>query len=428
MRNTGQPSGSWYAETASPFPALPPLAGEVRADVCVVGGGYTGLGAALALAARGVRVVLLESAQIGSGGSGRNGGQIHVGHRRDQAWLEKTVGADDALALWRLAEDARRHLLALIETRAIPCDLTSGLIHADHRPGAEAANLADIEHMSRRYGYDQLTPMDRQSLARELGTDVYFGGVRDAGGGHVHPLNLALGLAQAALDAGAVIHEQSHVAAWRREAGRVVVETEGGRVVCDQLVLTGDGYGDGLSPRIDAAVMPINNFILATEPLGETADEIMRSGAAVSDTRFVVNYFRKTRDGRLLFGGGENYSPWFPSDLTGFVRRHMLKVYPRLKDVQVTHAWGGTLGITLTRAPFVRELAPGVRVATGYSGQGVVLAPWCGHLLALAALGETDGFDLLSRLPAPPFPGGRLLRWPALAAGMSWYALRDRLP
>lgn len=428
MRNTGHPAGSWYVETATAFPELPPLTGEAHAHVCVVGAGYTGLGAALALAERGVRVTVLEAARVGSGGSGRNGGQIHVGHRRDQDWLERAVGEADAMALWRLAENARHHLLTLIAERKIACDLKLGLIHADHRPGGEDENLAYIEHMRRRYGYDALAPIDRESLAWELGTDAYFGGVVDHGGGHLHPLNLALGLARAAMAEGAVIHEGSRVTAWRRASGAIVVETAKGRLTCDQLILTGDGYGDGLSPRIDARVMPINNFILTTEPLGADADLIIRSDAAVSDSRFVVNYFRKTPDGRLLFGGGENYSPWFPANLAAFVRKRMLKVYPRLHDARITHAWGGTLGITMTRAPFVRELAPGVRVASGYSGQGVVLAPWCGRLLGLAVLGETEGFDLLSRLPTPPFPGGRLLRWPALVAGMSWYALRDRLP
>jgi len=202
----------------------------------------------------------------------------------------------------------------------------------------------------------------------------------------------------------------------------------GGRVTCDQLILTGDGYLDAVAGGAGRArVMPINNFLLATEPLGERAETIIRSGAAVADTRFVINYFRKSPDGRLIFGGGENYRPGFPPDLKAFVRRHMLKVYPDLAEVEVTHAWGGTLGITVHRAPFVRELAPGARIAAGYSGQGVMLAPWFGKLLADAALGEGEGVELLAKLPTPPFPGGRLLRWPLTVAGLSWYALRDRL-
>ena len=428
MLNTGHPVTSWYAATATPFPALPPLTSDIRADVCVVGAGYTGLGAALELATRGVSVTVLEAAQVGSGASGRNGGQVHVGQRNDQAWLEKTVGRDDALALWRMAGDARAHLLGLIQTHDIACDFTPGMIHARHKRGGEAEDAAHIDFMASRYGYDQLALIDEPALADELGTDVYHGGTVDHGGGHLHPLNLALGMARAAMAAGAMIHEQTRATAWRREGGSIVVETPKGRVTCDQLILTGDGYLDELAGgKARARVMPINNFILATEPLGDRADAIIRSNAAVADSRFVINYYRKSPDGRLLFGGGENYRPGFPPDLKGFVRRHMLKIYPDLADVKVTHAWGGSLGITVHRAPFVRELAPGVRIAAGYSGQGVMLAPWFGKLLADATLGEGEGVELLSKLPTPPFLGGRLLRWPLTVAGLSWYAMRDRI-
>lgn len=428
MRNTGHPPGSWYADTATPFAPLPPLIGEARADVCVVGAGYTGLGAALELAQRGVSVAVLEAATVGSGASGRNGGQAHTGQRRDQAWLEKAVGRDDAMALWRLAGDARTHLMALIADHQIACDWRPGMIHARHKPGGEGEDARHIDFMATRYGDDQLALIGEADLADELGTGVYFGGTIDRAGGHLHPLNLALGLARAAIDQGAVIHEQSAARAWRREGAKIIVETAGGRVVCDQLILTGDGYLEGLAgPAANARVMPINNFILATEPLGDRAEAIIRSDAAVADTRFVVNYYRKSPDGRLLFGGGENYSPGFPRDLAGFVRGHMLKVYPQLGDVAITHAWGGTLGITMHRVPYVRTLAPGVRVAAGYSGQGVMLAPYFGKLLADAALGEPSWLEQLARLPVPPFPGGRWLRWPLTVAGLSWFALRDRL-
>lgn len=420
-------SPSWYADTATPFPPRPPLTGDARADVCVVGAGYTGLGAALALAQRGTSVIVLEANTVGSAASGLNGGQVHTGQRRDQVWLERTLGPDDAMALWRLAEDARAHLRATIADHAIACDLKPGMIHARHRPDGEAEDAAHIAHMARRYGYDQLSLIATDALAHELGTDVYHGGMIDRGGGHLHPLNLALGLARAAISAGAVVHEKTRATAWRREGGRIVVETAGGRVTCDQLIVSGDGSLNSMAGKARARVMPINNFILTTEPLGDLASEIIRSDAAVADSRFVVNYFRKTPDGRLLFGGGENYRPGFPADIAGFVRRHMLKVYPRLADAKISHAWGGTLGITMNRVPFVGEVAPGVRVASGYSGQGVMLAPYVGKLLADATLGEGGGVALLSRLPTPPFPGGRLLRWPMTVAGLSWYAMRDRL-
>ena len=417
-------AGNWYAATATGVLDLPPLAGDLSVDVCIVGAGFTGLGAALALAPR-AKVVVLEAGRVGCAATGRNGGQVHTGQRRDQAWLEKAVGRDDALALWRLAEDARAHFKTL--TDAIACDWRPGMIHARHKPNGEAKDAAYIDLMAGRYAYDQLDLIGEADLADELGTDVYHGGLIDRGGGHVHPLNLALGMARAAMAAGATVHEHSRAQAWRREGGRIVVETATGRVTCDQLILSGDGLLDGMAGGARSRVMPINNFIAVTAPLGDLADAIIRSNAAVSDSRFVVNYFRKTPDGRLLFGGGENYRHDFPRDIAGMVRTNLVKVYPRLADVPIAHAWGGTLGITMSRMPFVGEVAPGVRVASGYSGQGVMLAPYVGKLLGQAALGQTAGVDLLSRLPTPPFPGGRLLRWPLTVAGLTWYALRDRL-
>lgn len=411
--------GNWYAATVPEFSDLPSLEGDVHAEVCIVGAGFTGLGAAMAL---GARTIVLEAGRVGSAASGRNGGQVHTGQRRDQAWLERAVGRDDAMALWRVAEDARASFKTLTET--IDCDWRPGMIHARHKPHGEAEDAAYIALMAERYGYDQLEPIGEQALADELGTDVYHGGLIDHGGGHVHPLKLAQGMAARAMAAGAAIHENTRAATWRREGGRIVVETSGGRVTCDQLILSGDGQLNAMAGPAQARVMPINNFIAVTAPLGGLADEIIRSNAAVSDSRFVVNYFRKTPDGRLLFGGGENYRPGFPSDIAGLVRKNLAKVYPRLAGVEITHAWGGTLGITLSRMPFVSEIAPGVRVASGYSGQGVMLAPYVGKLLAE---GNTQTLELMARVPTPPFPGGRWLRWPLTVAGLSWYALRDRL-
>ncbi len=425
--NKGHPARSWYAATAHPSPSLPTLRGAHRAQVCVIGAGYTGLGAALELASHGVSVIVLEAATVGSGASGRNGGQVHPGQRRDQDWLEHAMGQTDAKALWQLALDARAHLSDLIADHAIDCDFKPGLIHARHRPGREADDLRHMEHMAKVYGYEQISMVSQAELADDLGTDVYYGGTRDLGGGHLHPLNLALGLGRAACHAGAAIYEHSRAVSWDKTVQGMRVRTALGEVVCDRLILTGDGYIDGLSPQIEAKVMPINNFILATEPLGDQAANIIRSDMAVADSRFVINYFRKSPDGRLLFGGGENYSPWYPADLVRFVRRHMLRIYPNLEAKVISHAWGGALGITMNRVPFVRQITPGVLAAAGYSGQGVMLAPYFGKTLAKASLGEMSGLTLLSRLPTPAFPGGKLLRWPALVAGLSWYALRDRL-
>ncbi|MBP2161429.1 MULTISPECIES: FAD-binding oxidoreductase [Asticcacaulis] len=424
MLNAGHPEGSWYRASIDEPPRYPALDGDLRVDVAIVGGGYTGLGAALELTQKGVNVAVLEAAEIGSGASGRNGGQMHMGQRLDPETLEQMFGEDVARQFWDMAMDARHSLDALMADHGIECDVRNGLIHAWHKPRFEADDRAYANFVQSRYGYNKLSLLSRDAVNAELGTDVYHGGLFDAGGGHLHPLKLAIGMAKAAAGKGAQLFERSQVV--RVEDGATpVLHTANGRVTCDTVLLCGNGYMEGLSEAIDSHVMPINNFILTTAPLKDNA--ILRSNYAAADSRFVVNYWRKTRDNRLLFGGGENYTPWFPKDIAGFVRRNMLKIYPQLADVEITHAWGGTLAITMSRAPFVRQLSPNIFVSAGYSGQGVVLAPYFGRLLARAVIGNARDVELLGRLPTPAFFGGRALRWPALVAGLSYYALRDRL-
>ena len=431
MRNDGHPSGSWYAETAAiRLPGLPAPEGAVRTGVCVVGAGFTGLGAALALARAGVPVLVLEQARVGSGASGRNGGQVHPGHRQEAEWLEARVGRDVTRRLWDMAEAGRAHLAGLVADVAPEAGYRPGLVTARHRPGGEAEDARHLEHLARAYDYPHLSLLSREALAEELGTDVYHGGFRDDGGGHLHSLNLALGLARAVLAAGGVICEGAPALSWSRRGGGIEVATPTARVTCDRLVLTGDGYLTAIAGAARDRVMPINNFVLVTEPLGARADRILRSGAAAADTRFVVNYFRKTDDDRLLFGGGETYRQTYPADLAGYVRRSLLKIYPDLADMGITHAWGGSVGVTLNRTPLVAAPAPGVTLAAGYSGQGVMLAPYVGHLLGREAAGDaaaSEALGALRRLPAPVFPGGRWLRRPLTIAGLTWYALRDRL-
>lgn len=424
MRNNGHPD-SWYRASIPDPPRFPALQGDLRVDVGIVGGGYTGLGAALELAQKGVRVALLEGAEIGSGASGRNGGQVHTGQRPDPEKLAQWLGEDAARQLWDVAEDAKTNLQRLIAEYDIDCDYRPGLIHAWHRPRFAAEDETYAEFVQRRYGYDKLHLLSRNETAAEVGTDVYYGGLFDAGAGHLHPLKWALGLANAAAKAGAQLFENSRVTAIDLSGARPILNCPAGHVTCDQVLLCGNGYMEGLAERVDAHVMPINNFILTTEPLAD--DKILPNGYAAADSRFVVHYWRKTPDNRLLFGGGENYTPWFPKDIKAFVQAHMLKIYPQLSDTKISHAWGGTLAITMTRAPFVRQLSKNIFVSAGYSGQGVVLAPYFGRLLARAVLGDSRDVELLSRLPVPAFFGGRLLRWPALVAGLSYYALRDRL-
>ncbi len=206
-----------------------------------------------------------------------------------------------------------------------------------------------------------------------------------------------------------------------------MARTAGGTIRADHILLCGDGYLDGIDRDVEARVLPIGSFVLATEPL-DPEMAILPHNDSVMDTRFVVNYWRKSADNRLIFGGGEKYTPSWPEDVAAFVRANMLKIYPHLNALKISHAWGGALGITPTRLPFVRQLRPGVISASGYSGQGVALAPYFGRILASAVQGELSGYNLVAKLPVPHFPGGRALRWPLLSAAMSWYALRDKLP
>ncbi len=417
---------SYYAATANDGPAFPALDGDLEADVCVVGAGFTGLSAALHLARRGYSVVVLEATRVGWGASGRNGGQLHSGQRRDQVWLEETVGHDDAKKLWALAEEAKTLVKSLIAEEDIACDYADGIIHGIHKRKYIAEEKDYIDVLRERYDYHELSYLSEEETAAALGTGVYHGGTLDRTAGHLHPLNFALGLAGAADRAGARILEGTRVTAVR-EGTPMRVETATGTVTAKAVLLAGNGYLCGLDRRTEARVMPINNFILATEPLGERAKTLIPGNEAAADTRFVVNYWRLSADGRMLFGGGENYSRDFPKDIGGFVRRHMLKIYPQLADARIDYAWGGTLAVTPKRMPYMRRHSPGLYVSAGYSGHGVGTSIMAGKIFAEAFAGDQERFDVFQRVPSQRFPGGRFLRYPTMVLAMTWFAVRDRL-
>ena len=417
---------SWYAATASHLPPFASLRGSERADVCVIGGGYTGLSAALHLAQRGLDVVVLEAHRVGFGASGRNGGQVMSGQRLDQDTLETLVGESDAHRLWDMAQDAKALVRSLITDFAMPCTFHPGIVHACRFAHEVRHSYANCEMLRRKYGYEQITPLDRAELQAIVRSSAYVGGDIDHGAGHIHPLQFALGLAKAAVAAGARIHETSAV--HRIAHGpRAVVQTDHGQIEADTVVLACNGYLGGLDGHVAARVMPINSYIVATEPLGERATQVLSQNVAVADSKFVVNYFRLSEDQRLLFGGTESYGYRFPADIATQVRKPMLKIFPQLRDTRIDYAWGGTLAITMNRLPCFVRLHPNVLSASGYSGHGVALATLAGRVLAEAAVGQASGFDLMARLPVQRFPGGPGLRSPLLALSMGWFALRDRL-
>lgn len=423
---SGEYPPSWYAATlADPLSRLPALKGQVTADVCVVGAGYTGLSAALNLSRRGMKVVVVEAQRVGFGASGRNGGQVVSGQRLDQDALEAMAGKADALALWDMAEEAKAMVRGFAAD--IPgTDYRPGVAHACRSAAEVRTDHAFADRLAREYGYTETERLDRDGIRALIGSEAFEGGTIDWGAGHLHPLNYAIGLARMAMAAGAAIHERSEV--HRIDPGpKPVVRTDAGQVTCDHVILAGNGYLAGLAPEVETRVMPINNFIIATEPLGDRADKVLSQDVAVADAKFVVNYWRLSRDRRLLFGGDESYGYRFPKDIAQRVRRHMLAIYPHLGDVRIDHAWGGTLAITMNRMPcFIRPM-PGVWAASACSGHGVALSTMAGRVLAEAVAGTMERFDLMARLPQPRFPGGVAFRLPMLVMAMTWYGMRDRL-
>ena len=418
---------TWYEASARTSPAWPALDGGRRVDVCVIGGGYTGLSCALHLAERGYGTLLLEARRIGNGASGRNGGQLGSGHRRDQFALERELGDERAQLLWSLAEEAKALVRSRIARHGIACDLKPGIAIAAHRPRYARALAREAAHLRERYGYGEVDVLDRAALRAEVACEDFWGGLMDRGAGHLHPLDYARGLARAAAEAGVDIREGTPVTGLAPGAP-CRVEAGPHAVTADAVVLACNGYLDTLDPGIGRRAMPINNFILATEPLGaERARALIPNDVAVVDTRFVVNYFRLSADGRLLFGGGETASSRLPADPGPLVRRCMLRIFPQLADVGIDHVWGGTLAITRSRMPSIGRLEGGLYYGQGYSGHGVALATLGGALIAEAISGTLERFDVFARLPQPPFPGGKFLRWPTLALALAYGALRDRL-
>ena len=423
----GEYPASYYTASAQPLAKFPPLVGDETCDVCVVGAGYTGLSTALHLAERGFDVVLLEAQRLGFGASGRNGGQVGSGQRVEQDDLEKMVGMAHARKLWDMGEESKSTVRDLIAKYTIDCAYKPGVMHTELKPKNLHQTLAYVEKLQRDYGYSEIEALDGDAVRAALGTESYCGGSMDWGAGHLHPLNFALGLARACVAAGVRVFEESRVTEIvRGEPAQVV--TNAGRVAARFVAIGANGYLGDLEPQVAARVMPINNFIVATEPLGEDrARALIRDDVAVADSKFVVNYFRLSEDNRMLFGGGESYGFRFPKDLVAKARTPMLEIYPQLRDARIDYAWGGTLGITMNRMPDFRRIEHNILSASGYSGHGVAMATLAGKLMAETISGTAERFDIMASVPTQPFPGGVAMRLPLLILAMLWFSLRDRM-
>lgn len=417
---------SWYAATAPLPPPSPPLRGDRRCDVCVVGGGYTGLATALDLAAQGLSVTVLEARRVGWGASGRNGGQVIGGYNLSPDTLRRRLGDGPARALWQLGEEAKTLLAARVATHAIDCDLSWGYLTAATKRAHMDYLSAQAEEAA-RWGDGGQRLVDKAGLEDIVRCERYLGGLVDEGSGQLHPLKYALGLARAAREAGAVIFEDSPVLEIGTGA-RPYARTAHGRVDCSFLVLAGNAYLSDLAPPLDRAIMPVLTYMLATEPLGEErAHNLIPSGYAVADANFVLNYYRRTPDHRLLFGGGVSYSGRQMPGEQEALARTMRHYFPSLTGVGIEHFWGGAVAITRNRLPQVGRLTPTTYYAHGYSGHGVALTGLCGRLLAEAITGQAGRFDVMAAIPHADFPGPKALRTPLLVLAMTWFRLKDAL-
>ncbi len=426
--HTEQHAPSYYAATANRQLAFPPLTGDEQADVCIVGGGFTGLNTAIELAERGLSVVLLEARRIGWGASGRNGGQLIRGVGHDLEQFRPVIGDEGVKALKMMGLEAVEIVRERIARHAIPCDLTWGYCDLATKPRHVEdfqASYDDLKALGYRH---ELRLVPAEEMHSVVGSDRYLGGLIDMGSGHLHPLNLALGEASVAQSLGVRLFEQSPIT--RIDYGSELrIHGERGTVRARTLVIACNAYINGLQPELAGKVLPAGSYIIATEPLDEAlARELLPRNMAVCDQRVALDYFRLSADRRLLFGGACHYSGRDPADIAAYMRPKMLKVFPQLADARIDYQWGGMIGIGANRLPQIGRLPdqPNVYFAQAYSGHGLNATHLAGKLLAEAIAGrESRGLDLFARVPHLTFPGGPRLRSPLLALGMLWYRLKD---
>ncbi|WP_447595049.1 NAD(P)/FAD-dependent oxidoreductase [Aquipseudomonas campi] len=428
--HSDQHAASYYAATANRALSYPTLAGETVADVCIVGGGFSGLNTAIELAERGFSVVLLEAHKVGWGASGRNGGQLIRGVGHDVEQFAPVLGEDGVRALKLMGLEAVELVRRRVEHFRIDCDLTWGYCDLANTPRDLAGFAEDLEDLWKLDYRHEVRLLQPEQMHEVVGSDRYVGGLIDMGSGHLHPLNLALGEAAAAASLGVRLFEDSAVT--RIDYGpEVKVHTANGQVRARTLVLACNAYLNDLNAEIGGKVLPAGSYVIATEPLSPAqARSLIPQNMALCDQRVALDYYRLSADRRLLFGGACHYSGRDPADITAYMRPKMLQVFPQLENVAVDYHWGGMIGIGANRLPQIGRLAeqPNVYYAQAYSGHGLNATHLAGKLLAEAISGEqSTGFDLFNQVPHMTFPGGKLLRSPLLALGMLWYQVKEKL-
>lgn len=417
---------SWYAASAKDKRERPRLEGDTQADVCIIGAGFTGISAALELCERGYSVVVLEAERIGFGASGRNGGQIVNGYSRDLKTIAGRYGTDRAVKLGAMSLEGGDIIRGRVEKYAIDCDLVHGGFFAaftEKQIREMEAHKANWE----KHGHGGLEMVSAAEVGRYVQTDRYAGGMIDRLGGHIHPLNLVLGEAAAAESLGARIFEGSR-ASGLDMGENPRVRTAEGSVTASYVLVCGNAYLSPLLPEIHGRIMPVSSQVMATEPLDAgLIASLLPADFCVEDANYILDYYRRTSDNRLLYGGGIGYGGHDPKDLTGVIRPNMLKTFPQLKDARIDYAWSGNFALTLTRIPHMGRLSDKVYFSHGDSGHGVTTTHLLGKILGEAVAGHAERFDVWASLPNLPFPGGKTFRVPLTALGAWWYGLRDRL-
>lgn len=424
----GQPlARTYYSSSRNPAPVRPALTGAQSCDVCVVGGGIAGTSTALHLAERGFDVILLEAQQIGWGASGRSGAQVLPGAAASQDTLEKLIGVDDARKVWDLCVEGVRLVRELIDRHGIDGQFVAGHMLAALKPRQDMELRSYVQELQQRYGYEGVRYMPQDEVRSIVASTRYLGALYDSNAGHIHPLNYTLGLAAAAERAGVRIFEGTRAVDFKGRAP-VRVRTAGGEVRCRQLVLCGNVYLGSLAPQLQSRIMAVGTCIVATESLGAArAQALITNNAAVADMNWVLDYFRRSADHRLLFGGRVTYAGFDPDRIAAATRGRMTQVFPQLRDVKLEFAWGGHVDITRNRAPDFGRLNPDVYYLQGFSGHGIALTGMAGKLVSEAIAGTAGRFDVFARIPHDAFPGGPALRRPALVLAMMYYRIRDLL-
>ena len=419
-------TATYYHAFTSEHEQRQQLTGEIDADICIIGGGLTGVSAALHLAERGYDTVLLEAGRIGDGASGRNGGQICLGYSSGMEAFERAAGLEAAQRFWAMANEAIEDIQTRIARHAIKADYRRGYIHAALNRRQERGLEEMADSWSKTYGFTDLKMLNRAETEAATGSRLYTASLLENGSGHMNPLGYLYGLAQAAQDAGAKIFEESRAISIRKGSA-VTIETGTGRLKARMLVLAGNAYLDELVPEIRYRVAPVLSAVAATAPLSaDQASRILPGEEAVADSNTALNYFRRTVDNRLLFGGLASYSGRPITNAADALRRRMAKVYPELSDVAIDYAWSGKIAITTSRMPDFGRIGSNIYYAQGFSGHGLALTGFAGKIIAEAVAGDAERLDMFARLPNLRFPGGPA-RTAVLALGMAWFKMRDLL-